>query len=389
MNTILQWLLLALAVAIGWGLGRWGRENASQQDTMDDEASVRERLQFLFTNYSDETIENFVQSLDVSTDTINLHLSIGAHFRNKGEVERAILIHQNLLARPELPARYSAEVTFALAQDYRAAGLLDRAEALLQQLMGSPHFGIRAARELIALYQQEKEWDKARRVAMTLVEGDSDPTLRKTLAYILCELADHALRHDDRFTARQHLREALQHDASCVRATLQLAELQHRDHRDREARVTLLRVFEQNPAFGPEAVDRLVRYAREQGDETRLLRKLRKLYDQTPSTSLLLAIVDCVEKAQGRDAAIAVLRSELENKPSLRGLLKLVRLSGRDAGFANDDARLVSRVGELLLSNRPVYCCVQCGFSGQQLHWRCPSCKTWEAVQPVQGVEGE
>lgn len=389
MEIVLQWLVLAVAVAIGWCLGRWGGFSAKRDRRIDNEASLRERLQFLFTNYSDEAIDAFVGSLAVSRDTVNLHLSIGAHFRHKGEVDRAILIHQNLLARPELPPRYSSQVTFELAVDYRVAGLLDRAEALLHQVMDSRHYGPKAARQLIDLYQQEREWDKARQVAVTLIQIDSDPKLHKQLAYVLCELADEALRKDDRFAARQYLKEALDRDRSCVRASLQLADLQNRDHQDRDARANLLKVFDQNPAFGPEAVERLVRYVRERGNETRLIRQLRRIYTRSPSTSLLLAIVDCVEKAEGRQAAVDVLRTELESRPSLKGLLRLIRLTGQDRGPGADDSRLVCHVGELLLLNKPVYRCVKCGFGGQKLHWLCPSCKTWESVSPIQGVEGE
>lgn len=389
MDIVLQWLVLFLAVAIGWLLGRWNSLSGRRNRRIDDEASLKERLQFLFTNYSDEAIDAFVGSLAVSRETVNLHLSIGAHFRHKGEVDRAILIHQNLLARPELPPRYSSQVTFELAVDYRFAGLLDRAEALLHQVMGSRQYGPKAARQLIELYQQEREWDKARQVVLTLIQIDSDGKLHKQLAYILCELATQALRHDDRFAARQHLREALNRDRTCVRASLQLADLQHREQQERDARATLLKVFDQNPAFGPEAVERLVRYVREQGKEAQLIRQLRKLYEKSPSTSLLLAIVDCMERAEGSQAAVDVLRAELESRPSLRGLLRLIRLTGRDQGVAPDDSRLVSHIGELLLLNKPVYRCVKCGFGGQQLHWLCPSCKTWESVSPIQGVEGE
>lgn len=389
MEVALQWLILFLAVAIGWVLGRWGAVSHDRDRRINDEASVRERLQFLFTNYSDEAIDAFVGSLAVSRETVSLHLSVGAHFRNKGEVDRAILIHQNLLARPELPPRYSSQATFELAVDYRAAGLLDRAEALLHQVMGSRHYGPKAARQLIDLYQQQREWDKARQVALTLIQVDNDPRLRKQLAYILCELAEQALRQDDRLSARRYLRDALARDRACVRASLQLADLYHRDHQDRDARASLLRVFEQNPAFGPEAVERLVRYVREQGSEKRLVRQLRDLYARAPSTSLLLAIADCMERTEGRQAAVGVLRTELENRPSLKGLLRLIRLTRREQDDAADDSRLVSHIGELLLVNKPIYRCAKCGFGGQQLHWLCPSCKSWESISPIQGVEGE
>jgi len=389
MDIVLQWLLLTAAVAAGWMAGRLGSNARSSKTAISDEDSVRDRLQFLFTNYSDQAVENFVQSLAVNKDTVSLHLSIGSHFRHKGETDRAILIHQNLLARPELPGRFSPQVTMELALDYLNAGLLDRAEALLHQIMGDREYGRQAALQLIELYQQEREWGKAADVARTLAKGDSDTPLFKTLAYITCELAEQSLKQDDRWAAQKLAKEALEYDASCVRATLILMSLQIRQGNFREAGKESLKVFDQNPEFGPEAVDRLMKLEREHGDVGRMVKKLRKLYEKYPSTSLLLALVESVERSSGRPAAIDLLRQELETRPSVRGLLRLVEMAGYEKGMTTDEGRLVSRIGHLLLSNRPVYQCVSCGFSGQQLHWLCPSCKQWETIRPIQGVEAE
>jgi lipopolysaccharide biosynthesis regulator YciM len=389
MDMVFNWLLLTVAVAAGWVVGRYSKQRHRSRKSIDNEDSVRDRLQFLFTNYSDQAVENFVQSLAVNRDTVSLHLSIGSHFRNKGETDRAILIHQNLLARPELPARYTPQVTFELAMDYLNAGLLDRAEALFHQLMGDREYGRRAARELIELYQQEREWEKAAQVAQTLTRSDADPAMFKTLAYITCELSDAALTKDDRWTSQKLAKEALDYDRSCVRATLLLMKMQIRQGNYREAGNQSLKVFEQNPDFGPEAVDRLMKLEREHGDVGRLVKKLRKLYEQYPGTSLLLALVESVERSAGRPAAIDLLRQELELRPSVRGLLRLVEIAGYEKGMTTDEGRLVSRIGHLILANRPVYRCVSCGFSGQQLHWLCPSCKQWETVRPIQGVEAE
>jgi len=390
MDMLFQWLLLTAAVAAGWAVGRYGNRAGRASRAIMDEDSVRDRLQFLFTNYSDQAVENFVQSLAVNKDTVSLHLSIGSHFRNKGETDRAILIHQNLLARPELPARYSPQVTQELAMDYLNAGLLDRAEALFHQLMGDREYGRRSAIALIELYQQEREWEKAAQVAKTLTRSDADPATFKALAYITCELSDGALsRNDDRWTAQKLAKEALDYDRSCVRATLLLMKLQIRQGNFREAANQSLKIFDQNPEFGPEAIDRLMKLEREHGDVSRLYKKLRKLYEQYPSTSLLLALVESVERSSGRPAAIDLLRMELETRPSVRGLLRLVEMAGYEKGMTTDEGRLVSRIGHLILANRPVYRCVSCGFSGQQLHWLCPSCKQWETVRPIQGVEAE
>ncbi|MBW4936240.1 lipopolysaccharide assembly protein LapB [Marinobacter sp. F4206] len=389
MDIVLQWLLLTVAVAAGWLAGRLGSNGRRTKKTIADEDSVRDRLQFLFTNYSDQAVENFVQSLAVNKDTVSLHLSIGSHFRLKGETERAILIHQNLLARPELPTRFSPQVTLELAKDYLNAGLLDRAEALLHQLMGDRDYGRTSALQLIEVYQQEKEWGKAADVARALTKGDADPGMFKVLAYITCELSEESLRHDDRWAAQKLAKEALDYDQSCVRATLILMKLQIRQGSFREAANQSLKVFDQNPEFGPEAVDRLMRLEHEHGDVRRLGKKLRKLYEKYPGTSLLLALVESVERSSGRPAAIDLLRRELETRPSVRGLLRLVEMAGYEKGMTTDEGRLVSRIGHLILSNRPIYRCANCGFSGQQLHWLCPSCKQWETVRPIQGVEAE
>ena len=389
MDIVLQWLLLTIAVAAGWFAGRMGGSKDRSKIPISDEDSVRDRLQFLFTNYSDQAVENFVQSLAVNRDTVGLHLSIGAHFRHKGETDRAILIHQNLLARPELPPKYSHQVTYELAVDYLNAGLLDRAEALLHQLMGDREYGRKASIQLIELYQQEKEWGKAAQVAHTLTVDDQDGAMFKMLAYITCEISEDALKQDDRWQAQKLAKEALDFDRSCVRATFILMRLLIRQGSYKEAAAQSLKVFDQNPDFGPEAVDRLMKLEREHGDVGRLGKKLGKLYDSWPSTTLLLALVESVERSTGRMAAIELLRRELERRPSVRGLLRLVALAGYEKGMTTDEERLVSRIGNLMLANKPVYRCVNCGFAGQQLHWLCPSCKQWETVRPIQGVEAE
>lgn len=389
MDIVFQWLLLTIAVAVGWFVGRFGSSGNGSRARISDEESVKDRLQFLFTNYSDQAVDNFVQSLAVNKETVSLHLSIGRHFRNKGETERAILVHQNLLARPELPPRFSPQVTLELAMDYLNAGLLDRAEALFQQMMGDREYGRRAARQLIELYQQEREWCKAADVARTLTKNDADPAMFKDLAYLTCELAEQALGQDDRWAAQKFAKEALDYDRSCVRATLILMKILVRQGSYREAGNQGLKVFDQNPDFGPESIDRLMRLEHEHGDIGKLVKKLRKLYETYPSTSLLLALVESVERVSGRPAAIDLLRQELEIRPSVRALLRLVEMAGYEKGMTTDEGRLVSRIGLLILANRPVYRCISCGFSGQQLHWLCPSCKHWETVRPIQGVEAE
>ncbi|XOZ34682.1 lipopolysaccharide assembly protein LapB [Halomonadaceae bacterium KBTZ08] len=389
MNTILQWLLLAVAVGTGWALGRWRLSREASTASIDDEDQLRERLQFLFTNYSDEAIESFLDSLEVNRETVNLHLSIGAHFRDKGEVERATLIHQNLLARPELPGRYSSQVTYELALDYLAAGLLDRAEALLHELLGTRSYGARAAERLVLLYQRERDWEKAVEVARTLVGINDTSEIRKQLAHLLCEQASGQGGGGVNLDPRPLLEQALSYDGGCVRASLLLADLAQERGNWREAQQLLLKVFDQNPAFGPEAVRRLVRLAREVGIERKLRRRLYRIYRDHPSTTLLLCLVEEEQRFKSRGQALELLHGELQQRPSLRGLLYLLEMEEGEDPKQGTTPDLVRQVGQRLLEKRPAYQCTRCGFGGQQLHWLCPSCKNWETVEPYQGVEGE
>lgn len=389
MNTILQWLLLAVAVGIGWALGRWRLRAESEEPIIDDEETLRDRLQFLFTNYSDEAIESFLETLAVSRETVSLHLSIGAHFREKGEVARATLIHQNLLARPELSGHDSSQVTYELALDYLAAGLLDRAEALLQELLGVAHYGVLAAEQLVLIYQRERDWIKAAEVAGTLVSVRDSPKVRKQLAHLLCEQALENDGSSPTTDSRKLLEQALEYDRDCVRASLLLADWYRYHRRWRETQQYLSGVFEQNPVFGPEAVTRLVRYAREAGTERKLRRRLYGLYQRYPSTTLLLNLVEQEKRFNSAARARQLLETEMTHRPSLRGLLRLIEMNDPEPRGEDPQSRLVSRVGDMLLEDKPTYQCNRCGFGGQQLHWMCPSCKHWETVEPVYGVDGE
>lgn len=387
MDSFLHWLILVIAVAIGWWLGR--HHIARLPDGTTAGPALKERLKFLFSNYSDEAIGSFVRALPVNLDTLAMHLSIGAHFRDKGEMDRAIIIHQNLLSRTDLPHRFSDQITLELAQDYLGAGLLDRAEALLQPLLGSPESGRQAAENLIGLYQQEREWDKARRVAQTLATGVNDPILVKQIAYLSCELACEAIKSNDLRTARLRIQEALQQDPGCVRASLLSADVSFSECKYAEAQNALLKVFEQNADFGSETLEMLQRIAFAQKNERQLLDRLRRLYALWPGTSLLLALASQVQRFEGAAAAAALLRDALKDRPSMRGLLRLIDLTGLGQLSATDDADLAGHVGAILLSNKPLYQCNHCGFSGRQLHWLCPCCKRWETVTPLRGIEGE
>ena len=84
-------------------------------------------INFLLSEQPDKAVDLFIEMLQVDEETLETHLALGNLFRQRGEVERAIRIHQNLVARPHLTYEQRNLAMLELARDFIAAGLLDRA----------------------------------------------------------------------------------------------------------------------------------------------------------------------------------------------------------------------------------------------------------------------
>ncbi len=390
MGTVLQWLMLVVAIGVGWALGYTARKEKSKDQDPTLPSNLKDRLKILFKTYSEEAIDSFVQSLEVSSETVGMHLSIGSHFRKNGEVEKAILVHQNLMSRPEVPKHFTEEVTFELAKDYMSAGLLDRAESLLLQLKASKAFGQKSLVLLMDIYQQEREWINALDVGR-MIQLSKGKDVSVALSHYSCELAEEAISRDDYWEARDRLKEALGYDKCCVRANLLLADLHLKGKHYAEAVAVLRKIELQDGRFVTEAIPQLLECSLHLKSEEKFRRYLQGILAKKASTSVILGIAESFDRELGMKAAERFLIDSLADKPSLRGLDRLVDYQLAEAA-SNSDLRhlkIIKQVTTSMLKDKPVYQCVGCGFSGSQLHWQCPSCKQWGCVAPILGVEGE
>ena len=104
----------------------------------------------------------------------------------------------------------------------------------------------------------------------------------------------------------------------------------------------------------------------------------------------MLRIAEDIQAEEGDHAAGHFIAGELKNRPSLHGLAALIQLHVANAsGAARDNLRLLQQLVEKLIADRPTYRCKQCGFSGRELHWQCPSCRQWDSVTTIRGTEGD
>jgi lipopolysaccharide biosynthesis regulator YciM len=202
--TDLLWLLLPLAAASGWLAARFEQKRHARQ-SFDLPSAYFKGLNFLLNEQPDKAIEVFMRVLEVNSDTVETHLALGNLFRRRGEVERAIRIHQNLIARPTLDKEQRSHALLELGQDYLKAGLFDRAENLFLELAEIRAHSEQALKLLLHIYQQEKEWEKAISITRKLARV-SGKNLDEMIAHFYCELADHDYARKNYSAAREHLK---------------------------------------------------------------------------------------------------------------------------------------------------------------------------------------
>ncbi|MEP4485633.1 MAG: lipopolysaccharide assembly protein LapB [Halioglobus sp.] len=398
MNDALIFLLLFVAIAIGWYLGR--RSAGLRVAGSNHRSDYYKGLNYLLDTHSDVDrdsvdmqADSYVSNLEVSSETLEAHITIGKVLRKRGEVDRAIRIHQNLLSVPDLPQAQVHEAHLELALDYVAAGLLDRAEQLFLDLaQESPLQRQPSLHHLQEIYQSERDWPKAIAVAKAQLSDDQassgseitapGQSVAVALAHYHCELAAQALEASDEALVRRELGEALAQDAQCARASLLLAELELRAGNVKRAVSSLRNIRQQNPDFIVESIPLLRQCYEAVGDTATLQTYLRDCLDAYPSAPLVLAIAEDLQQSSGEIAAAEFLSSQLADRPSLRGLQRLIGMQLASAeGAIRGNLAVLQVLVERLIEERPAYRCGHCGFSGTQLHWSCPSCKHWSTMK--------
>jgi len=382
-------LLLPVAAISGWVIGRRDRARKGTGSGSEIPLDYIKGLNYLLNEQQDKAIDVFIQMLDVNSDTVETHLTLGSLFRRRGEVDRAIRIHQNLIARPTLNAEQRMHALHELGQDYMRAGLLDRAEALFKELIETGPHTVNALEQLIDIYQQEKDWDKAIETARKLAfkTGKSQDNV---IAHYYCELAENEMRSNEQQKALKHLKRALSTDKHCARASILEGDIQYKSGNTKDAIRAYRRVEEQSADYIPEVLDKLSRCYKEINRSDEMVSYLQGILQRRGGISVMLALAELLRERGGDTEAAEFIASQLETKPSVRGMDRLIDLALLHIKEpAREKLEALKNVTTQLLVNNPVYQCDVCGFHGKTLHWQCPGCKGWNTVKPIQGVEGE
>ena len=376
--------LVLTSLLIGWVFGRWRYLSKRPKNKQADNLSEKyaKGLNYLLTDDSDNAIRIFTDLIEVNKDTIEIHIALGNLFRSKGEVDRAIKVHQNLLARPNLSKQQRHMAIAELASDYWKAGWLDRAEKLYLEMIELKADVRQAYRRLLDLYITEKSWREAANCAEKLHEMN-EPGSNVELAQCLCEVAQVALEtsHNSRL-ARKSLDRALEVDPACVRAGLLLIDMELAADKRQAAKKVFQRLLKQNPEY----ISLYLQPARDiflQSEPKVYLKFLLEQYEQRASTALAMAILEYyVDNGHTADAQ-QFLANILEQTPSFEAFefaIKFLRSDPVSLGGTWDNLLEflhTSRAG------KSEYSCTRCGYESKNMNWLCPSCKGWSTMRMV------
>jgi len=374
------WLLtLPLFFSLGWLAARVDIKQLMSESTALPAAYFK-GLNFLISDQHDKAIEAFIEAVEANADSLELHFALGSLFRRRGEVDRAIHLHLNLLARKELPDPQKLAVTAELAQDYLKAGLLDRAEELFRSLDDS-RYQQPALRALLEIYVREREWERAIEAA-TELERLSGVPFRKEIAQYYCEMAIRATLANEVDKARQQLQMALAANQNCVRANVMLGDIEAAAGAHEAAISIWKRIeFQQAEFLGFISAKMLASYR--VLDKTAEGLKLLKTYLNTyKMPSLLNVVYEATMSEQGPEDAARLARDELAKRPSLQTLDQLLQARAMLDNAEQQDNHIMQLTVRNAIGNRSAYFCDQCGFRARHYHWQCPACNNWESFPP-------
>lgn len=383
-------LLLPIAAAYGWYMGNRSAQQDKQKQSNQISRQYVTGLNLLLSDQSDKAVDHFIELLQVDDETIDTHLALGNLFRSRGEVDRAIRIHQNLISRSGLTIDQKNIALQQLARDYMVSGFLDRAEKIFEQLVDEPEHKDAALQQLVSIYQQTREWHKAIHYSSMLVRLGRK-RMKGTISHLWCEVAAQEQADGESNKAIQCYKLALAEDPMCVRASIELGKLYLEFENYKQTIKYMERVLDQDIDFIGEVLPTLADCYYHLSQEENLVQFLKKCINKKAGVSAELMLAHLVAQHDGTDSAQEVLTRQLLKNPTMKGFYRLIdyHLAEAEEGRAKESLTTLQKLVGEQLKSKPHYRCRQCGFSTHSLYWHCPSCKGWGTIKPIRGLDGE
>jgi lipopolysaccharide biosynthesis regulator YciM len=381
-----QWfwffLLLPLAALSGWVIGRRGGERHSDSQVSKLSTTYFRGLNYLLNEQPDKAIELFLHIAELDKETFETQVALGHLFRRRGEVDRAIRLHQALVQRPDLNDAQKVQALLALGEDYMRSGLLDRAETVFSDLAKIDQRAPQALKHLIGIYQAERDWPKAIENATRFEAATGEP-MGKLIGQFECELAERQRASGESDAARASIARAYAADSASVRAGMLEGRIEIESGNDSAAIRAYERAARHDPDYLPEILPQLLSSYERVGDSPGARAFLSEMSEHYRGIAPVLALTRLVEADEGTATARAYLAQQLKDRPSVRGEAALIELTLAEDGDAMATLQDLKHITDQLLVRNPSYRCSRCGFGARSHHWQCPSCKEWGTVKPL------
>lgn len=384
----LLFLLLPLAAAYGYYMGRSSVKNKREDSKSHQNHNYIRGVEYLLNNERELAMDRFIAYLNEADPSFESNLALGNLFRKRGEVDKAIAMHSSIASNPKLDVSEHELAKLELGRDFISAGLLDRAENILMELVEIPRQRTDAARLLVKLFEQERDYRQAIETALKYRDA-LGTSVNSQLSQYYCEVAASDVVLGDLNKARAGFTHALDIFPDSIRARLGLADLLLRQNKLEGAYRLVKEVSVLREDAGLLCLDFIMRCFPNKADPN-LRFALDDLVRRTKSAEAMVMLIEVVELSSGRDDAELMLLNFVKEKPNLKLFSALMRLRSRESGMAGNEAilQLKSLVDAQIASNHR-YACHRCGFQSRMLFWQCPSCRRWDTMKPIVGLDGD
>jgi len=382
-STFILASVFIILAATGWALGYFGERDEQPPLNID----YLKGLNFLLNEQTDQAVDHFLKMVRVDDTTIETHFALGNLFRKRGEVYRAIKIHQNIIARPDITEEQRNQAFYSLAKDYLHAGLFDRAEVLFIRLNDKSEFKSESLKNLISIYEQEKEWSKAIEIAKKLNKLYYDDSLDMQISHYHCESAEEAIDEKNYDKAITCLNSVNSRNNKTLRIELIFAKLNAIQGYEKKAVDIYFNILKQNNYFVAEALPLVFNIFKNQNTLQEFDKKLNSVINQKPKISNLIAYTALASNIEYSKSIDNCIEDYIRSDEALSEFINVNDIFQSELDIKDSSIKKIKHGLMVLANNNPRYQCNECGFSSQKLLWQCPSCKAWETQRPFLSVK--
>tara|TARA_Y100000816_G_scaffold220726_1_gene165705 strand:+ start:213 stop:1382 length:1170 start_codon:yes stop_codon:yes gene_type:complete len=342
-------------------------------------------LNYLLNNEEDKAFKIFTALMDVDSSTVETHLALGGLYRKRGEFDKAILIHQNLLSRPTLETELKNQALYELAKDFHSAGLYDRSEKIFKNLSDISKYKHSCQEQLIKLYESTNDWSNA----IKMVEKSKSSIINNhrpevLLSQYFCEISSEYYKNSEVEKSVTMSKKAIKTDSTCLRANLQLAK--YYSHSDLNIASQYYHLaLNQNHQFCKYIVSKIINLAKKHNNSGMIMKTITDI-SETKDLPFIPDIYLFLTYENNAKSAEKYLKKYKDHDEITNFLINhTVALASKSE--SNDSLSGLIFSYKTIFSNNSHFFCNNCGYKSSILNWLCPKCNTWNDVVPKTNID--